>query len=251
MTAGSPAPALFDGTTRLYHARACPFAQRVVIAVNYKSLSHIELVEISLRSKPEWFAARVYPPGKVPALEHGGKVVGESLDLLLLMDELFKGQGEDIVPQDPYLSTAASVLVQRCSDVMMGGYTALSQLYKDGGEEQVEEAMGSHLDYLEHSLSLHSDKGAFFLGGFSYVDIAYLPFLERFRLTFDHFCRADITKGRPNLKKWFEAADVMPAYTSTRQEAAVTIATYKQMLDSKYFERAGVATASSSKSSMK
>ncbi|CAI7916674.1 unnamed protein product, partial [Closterium sp. NIES-53] len=68
LSAGSPAPALFDGTTRLYHYKACPFAQRAVIAVNYKGLDFIERVEISLRSKPEWYTERVYPPGKVPAM---------------------------------------------------------------------------------------------------------------------------------------------------------------------------------------
>ncbi|CAI5486445.1 unnamed protein product, partial [Closterium sp. Naga37s-1] len=204
LSAGSPPPALFDGTTRLYHYKACPFAQRAVIAVNYKGLDFIERVEISLRSKPEWYTEKVYPPGKVPAMEHAGKVVGESLDLLLLIDEWFGDKGPRIVPEDPALAAEASALVAACGDVMMAGYTALSQLYQTGGEAEVEAAMGSHLDSLEASLGKHQENGPFFLGSFSYVDIAYLPFLERFNIAFEHFCHTDITKGRPNLQRWFE-----------------------------------------------
>ncbi|CAI5940434.1 unnamed protein product [Closterium sp. NIES-64] len=243
LSAGSPPPALFDGTTRLYHYKACPFAQRAVIAVNYKGLDFIERVEISLRSKPEWYTENVYPPGKVPAMEHAGKVVGESLDLLLLIDEWFGDKGPRIVPEDPALAAEASALVAACGDVMMAGYTALSQLYQTGGEAEVEAAMGSHLDSLEASLGKHQENGPFFLGSFSYVDIAYLPFLERFNIAFEHFCHTDITKGRPNLQRWFEAAAAIQAYTDTCMEREATITTYQQMLDNKYFERAGVASS--------
>ncbi|GJP34552.1 hypothetical protein CLOM_g18986 [Closterium sp. NIES-68] len=245
LSAGSPAPALFDGTTRLYHYKACPFAQRVVIAVNYKSLDFIERVEISLRSKPEWYTEKVYPPGKVPALEHDGKVVGESLDLLLLLDDWFGDKGPRIVPQDITLASEASTLVAACGDIVMAGYSCLSQHYQTGGEAEVEASMGAHLDSLEKSLAQHQSKGLFFLGNFSYVDIAYLPFLERFRIAFDHFCGTDITKGRPNLGRWFEAAATMQVYTDTCMERDAIITTYQQMLDNKYFERAGVANTKS------
>ncbi|CAI5507168.1 unnamed protein product, partial [Closterium sp. Naga37s-1] len=251
LSAGSPAPALFDGTTRLYHYKACPFAQRAVIAVtykdsqlqstavnvaraviavNYKGLDFIERVEISLRSKPELYTEKVYPPGKVPAMEHAGKVVGESLDLLLLIDELFGDKGPRIVPEDPALAAEASALVAACGDMMMAGYSSLSQLYQTGGETEVEAAMGSHLDSLEAALGKHQENGPFFLGSFSYVDIAYLPFLERFRIAFDHFCRTDITKGRPNLQRWFESAATIQAYTDTCMERDAIVTTYQQML---------------------
>ncbi|CAI5462160.1 unnamed protein product [Closterium sp. Yama58-4] len=245
LSAGSPPPALFDGTTRLYHYKACPFAQRAVIAVNYKGLDFIERVEISLRSKPEWYTEKVYPPGKVPSMEHDGKVVGESLDLLLLIDEWFGDKGPRIVPKDPALAAEASALVAACGDLMMAGYSTLSQLYQTGGETEVEAAMGSHLDSIEASLGKHQANGPFFLGSFSYVDIAYLPFLERFKIAFEHFCHTDITKGRPNLQRWFEAAATIQAYTDTCMERDVTISTYQQMLDNKYFERAGVVKSTS------
>ncbi|CAI6012600.1 unnamed protein product [Closterium sp. NIES-65] len=303
LSAGSPPPALFDGTTRLYHYKACPFAQRAVIAVNYKvhgagvsarqGACHGKAVGENLEASETAAASGYHVTGKVPAMEHAGKVVGESLDLLLLIDEWFGDKGPRIVPEDPALAAEASALVAACGDmmmagysslshfhpslplcvyllltslqdptlaaeasalntrssrgmdtrisrgisacssvrglddgwildpalaaeasalvaacgdVMMAGYTALSQLYQTGGEAEVEAAMGgeaeveaamgSHLDSLEASLGKHQENGPFFLGSFSYVDIAYLPFLDLFRIAFHHFCRTAITKER-------------------------------------------------------
>jgi hypothetical protein len=36
------------------------------------------------------------------------------------------------------------------------------------------------------------------------VDIAYVPFIERFQIFFSNIKNYDITKGRPNLQKFIE-----------------------------------------------
>ncbi|KAF3790507.1 IN2-1-like protein A [Nymphaea thermarum] len=76
----------------LYISLVCPYAQRVWIARNYKGLeAEIEVVPIDIRDKPQWYMEKVYQPGRVPCLEHNGKVMGESLDLLYYLDDYFTG----------------------------------------------------------------------------------------------------------------------------------------------------------------
>jgi len=36
------------------------------------------------------------------------------------------------------------------------------------------------------------------------VDIAYIPFVERFQIVFAEVFKHDITEGRPKLATWFE-----------------------------------------------
>ena len=36
------------------------------------------------------------------------------------------------------------------------------------------------------------------------VDIAYIPFAERFQIVFAEVFKHDITEGRPKLATWFE-----------------------------------------------
>jgi glutathione S-transferase len=59
------------------------------------------------------------------------------------------------------------------------------------------------LDKIEAALGKFTD-GPFFLGQFSLVDIAYVPFIERFQIFFSGIKNYDITKGRPNIQKFIE-----------------------------------------------
>ncbi|XP_039163453.1 protein IN2-1 homolog B-like isoform X1 [Eucalyptus grandis] len=93
-------PPLFDGTTKLYTCYTCPFAQRVWIARNYKGLQDkIKLVPLILEDRPAWYKEKVYSVNKVPALEHNGKIIGESLDLIKYVDSNF--EGPSLFPDDP------------------------------------------------------------------------------------------------------------------------------------------------------
>jgi hypothetical protein len=38
------------------------------------------------------------------------------------------------------------------------------------------------------------------------VDVAYVPFIERFQILYSNIKNYDVTKGRPNLQKFIEVA---------------------------------------------
>uniref|UniRef100_M4F3X5 GST N-terminal domain-containing protein n=1 Tax=Brassica campestris TaxID=3711 RepID=M4F3X5_BRACM len=45
---------------------------------------------------PAWYKDKVYPENKVPALEHNGNIIGESLDLIKYLDNTFKSSSSPI-----------------------------------------------------------------------------------------------------------------------------------------------------------
>lgn len=241
---GSAPPNVLDGTTRLYYSSMCPYAQRISIAVNYKELAEIERVEINLNSKPEWYKELVYAAGKVPALEHDGKVMGESLELLAYLEEHF--DGPPLYPQDASKRAAADELMAYGSELTKQGYSVLSDA--DLTPAEIGANFGPVLDRLEGVLNEHAIDGPFFLGQFSVVDVVLAPFLERFRLSFDALRQFHITAGRPRLAAWFDAMEGVPAYKNTRVAPEKLIATYKRMLENDYFRRAGIATPKEAKS---
>ncbi|KAL5200295.1 hypothetical protein ABZP36_021498 [Zizania latifolia] len=59
------------------------------------------------------------------------------------------------------------------------------------------------LDKVEAAQAKFND-APFFLGQFSLVDIAYVPFIERFHIFFSDIKTYDITEGQPNLEKFIE-----------------------------------------------
>lgn len=204
----APPPSLFDGTTRLYISYTCPFAQRVWIARNYKGLQDkIKLVPLNLQNRPDWYKEKVYPANKVPALEHDGKVIGESLDLIKYVDTHF--EGPSLFPDEPAKRQFAEELFAYLDKFVPATYGSFKG-------DAVKEA-GPGFDYIEGALGKFDD-GPFFLGQFSLVDIAYAPFIERFQLLLGDVWKYDITAGRPKVAAWIEELNKLEAYKQTKTD---------------------------------
>ncbi|KAF5200210.1 Glutathione s-transferase [Thalictrum thalictroides] len=202
----SDPPALFDGTKRLYTALLCPFAQRVWITRNYKGLQEeIKLVPIDLKNRPAWYKEKVNPANKVPALEHNSQIIPESLDLIKYIDSNFEGPA--LYPDDPKKREFAEELLSYTDTFNAAVFRSLRG---DAGTD-----FGAPFDYLETALSMFDD-GPFFLGQFSLVDIAYVPFIERFQPFLLEVKNYDITVGRPKMVAWVEEINKIDGYTHTK-----------------------------------
>ncbi|XP_031742222.1 protein IN2-1 homolog B isoform X2 [Cucumis sativus] len=156
LTSVSEPPPIFDGTTRLYISYTCPYAQRVWITRNCKGLQNrIQLVPINLQDRPSWYKEKVYPPNKVPALEHNNEVKGESLDLIKYIDSNF--EGPSLFPDEPEKREFAEELINYVNSFTG---SVVSSFKGDGNEAD------ATFDYIESALSKYGD-GPFFLGQFS------------------------------------------------------------------------------------
>ncbi|TYH90045.1 hypothetical protein E1A91_A13G022500v1 [Gossypium mustelinum] len=154
----SDPPPIFDGTTRLYISYTCPYAQRVWITRNCKGLQDkIKLVPIDLKNRPTWYKENVYPPNRVPALEHNNEVKGESLDLIKYIDSHF--EGPSLFPDDPAKKQFADELLSYIDSF----YKTVTSSFKGEGTEA-----GIAFDNIETALTKFED-GPFFLGQFSLI----------------------------------------------------------------------------------
>lgn len=218
LDSSSDPPALFDGTTRLYTSYICPYAQRVWIARNYKGLQdEIILVPIDLDNRPAWYKEKVYPPNKVPSLEHNNEIRGESLDLVKYIDSQFEGPA--LYPDDPSKREFAEELLSYTNSFNMAVITTLKT---DSTSET-----SAAFDQLEIALSKFYD-GPFFLGQFSLVDIAYAPFVERFHPLLLDVKKFDVTSARPNLLSWMKEMDKIEAYRQTKRDPLELITVLKK-----------------------
>ncbi|KAI3943994.1 hypothetical protein MKW92_031514 [Papaver armeniacum] len=214
----SEPPSVFDGTTRLYISYVCPYAQRAWITRNCKGLQEkIRLVALELTNKPDWYKEKVYPPNKLPALEHNNQVIGESLDVIKYLDTNFEGPA--LLPNDPAKREFAEELLAYTGE--FGGGVIGSVIKRN-------EDFGAHFDYLEAALSKFPD-GPFFLGEFSLADIAYAPFVERYQPLLLDVKKCDITTGRPKLTAWIEELNKINAYTQTKYDTAELLAALKRV----------------------
>ncbi|XP_031269204.1 glutathione S-transferase L3-like [Pistacia vera] len=211
-------PPLFDGTIRLYTCYTCPYAQRVWITRNYKGLQDkIKLVPLNLQDRPAWYAQKVYRVNKVPALEHNGKIIGESIDLIKYVDSNF--EGPSVFPDAPEKKKFGEELLSYTDTFNRDVYTSFKG-------DPVKQA-GAAFDYLENALKKFDD-GPFFLGQFSLADIAYIPFVERFQIFLSEVYKYDITEGRPKLASWIEELNKIDAFKQTKTDPKELVEFYKK-----------------------
>ncbi|CAL5403868.1 unnamed protein product [Camellia sinensis] len=148
----------------------------------------IKLVPIDLQNRPTWYKEKVYPPNKVPSLEHNNEVKGESLDL--------RNRAHTLGMQDPAKRQFGEELLSYTDSFNKGVITS----FKVDGMNDAD----ASFDYIETAPSKFDD-GPFLLGQFSIVDIAYAPFIERFQPFLLDVKNYDITAGRPKLAAWIES----------------------------------------------
>ncbi|CAN1304515.1 Glutathione S-transferase L3 [Linum perenne] len=168
----------------MYTNYQCPYAQRTWITRNFKGLQDkIKLVPLDLQNRPAWYPEKVYAGNKVPALEHDGKIIGESLDLVKYLDSNF--EGPSLLPDDPAKKQFAEEMFAY-TDTFNG--KVFSALKGDAVKEAV----------------------------LFQVDIAYVPFIERFQIFLSEVFKYDIAEGRPNLAAWIEEMNKLEAYKQTK-----------------------------------
>ncbi|KAI0360305.1 glutathione S-transferase C-terminal-like protein [Trametes cingulata] len=166
----------------LYTAKICPYAQRVEIALHEANAPHIQY-QIDLQNKPEWYAPKVNPASKVPAIAYGGPDVppdqpspdsvklAESLILVEFVADLFPQSG--LLPTDPVQRAKARFFIDGVSTKLVPAWHAYSQ-----GKSPAEDLYKA----VEHLQALLPEQG-YAIGQYSIADVAITPFLARARIT--------------------------------------------------------------------
>ena len=133
-----------------------------------------------MQDKPEWYAPKVNPASKVPAIAYGGQDVppdqpspdsvklAESLVLIEFVNDLFPEA--KLLPDDPVKRAKARFFIDAVSTKLTPALHGFQQ--RGGSEDDVIKAF-------EVIQSLLSPTG-FAVGEYSLADIAIAPFLARF-----------------------------------------------------------------------
>ncbi|KAI0076544.1 hypothetical protein K474DRAFT_1684794 [Panus rudis PR-1116 ss-1] len=166
----------------LYTAKVCPYAHRVELALA-EAGAHFTRYEIDLSNKPEWYAPKVNPASKVPAIAYGGPQVppdqpspesvkiAESLVLLEFVADLFPEA--KLLPSDPVLRAKARYFIDAVSTKFNPAYIGYV-LKGESTQEQVFKAF-------EDLQALLPEKG-YVVGEWSIADAAWAPFVARLLL---------------------------------------------------------------------
>jgi glutathione S-transferase len=195
----------------------CPFCERVWFALEEKEIP-FETEFIDLSNKPKWYTDLV-PTTLVPGAKIEGKLVYESKDILLALEERFPTPA--LLPEDPEENAVARQWVEEAEtngfkDI---AFKFLREQVADANElAKLQAEFEAKLDELEQTLGKYS--GPYFLSSFSLVDILYSPHLDRLAANLPVYRRYHI-KGNPRyprINAWFAALNQRPAYHRVKSD---------------------------------
>eukprot|EP00246_Nothoceros_aenigmaticus_P003115 TRINITY_DN1405_c0_g1_i1.p1 TRINITY_DN1405_c0_g1~~TRINITY_DN1405_c0_g1_i1.p1 ORF type:complete len:467 (+),score=61.92 TRINITY_DN1405_c0_g1_i1:75-1475(+) len=196
------------------NASWCPYCERVWLQLEEKQLSYA-VEKINMRcygTKPDWFMKMV-PSGLLPVIKLNGKVVTESMDIMLLLEKTFPERNPLLPAQGSPESKAVSELIQ-LERTLTGAW--LSGLRGSWGSVGGFEGVLDKVD-----LALKRFGGPYFLGSkFSLVDAVYAPFLERMAAGAPYW-QGFVLRGSsrwPALNAWFDALDTRPSYAAMKSD---------------------------------
>ena len=178
--------------------KTCPWVQRAAIVLREKKID-FEFRHIEPDNRPDWFLA-ISPHKKVPVLRVDDQVsLFESNAIAEYLDETIAPR---LHPEDPI----ARAMNRAWTDYVptFAAVTAIAYADTEADYNKAAENIPEPFERLEKALEKHGS-GPFFNGaGYSLVDAAYAPFLQRY-VFLDRIKRLGHIEKFPRLKAWTEA----------------------------------------------
>jgi glutathione S-transferase len=172
----------------LWHAWACPYSQRVRIALREKGLTVDEHV-VELANKPSALLA-LNPAGGVPVLVVDGSAITDSSVILQYLED--RAPEPALFPPDPLGRAMTRLLYERITS-SLGPHVPRLLRGSDDEKERARQAVVAALTALEATAP---DQG-FLVGPFSLADIALAPFLAKLPESL-----RPAALGLPRLARW-------------------------------------------------
>ncbi|WP_218079905.1 glutathione S-transferase family protein [Anthocerotibacter panamensis] len=187
------------------HHAWCPYCQKVWLWLEEKQIPYrIEKVTMFCYGEKEHWYKRKVPSGMLPAIELDGRIITESDDILIALEQVFGSLGPGM--KDPVvipLRRLERLLFRAWCDWLC--YRTGSQHQFIGVVAMVEEVLGS-------------TPGPYFLDEFSTADVIFTPYIERMNASLYYYKGYSLREENPGLAAWFAGMESRPTYRGTQSD---------------------------------
>ncbi len=190
----------------------CPYCQKVWLWLEEKQVPYrIEKVTMFCYGEKEAWYKRKVPSGMLPALELDGRIITESDDILLALENAFGplvwGMKD---PQVVPLRQLERLLFRAwCMWLCQPARSATAD--QRAGEQFV-----GILQRVEQALA--STPGPFFLSEFSTGDVVFVPYVERMNASLYYYKGYSLRQDNPRLGAWFDGLESRATYRGTQSD---------------------------------
>ncbi|MBW4421227.1 MAG: glutathione S-transferase family protein [Myxacorys californica WJT36-NPBG1] len=190
----------------------CPYCQKVWLWLEEKQIPYrIEKVTMFCYGKKESWYKRKVPSGMLPAIELDGRLITESDDILIALEQVFGplGQGMKDSTVLPLRQLERLLFRAWCTWLC---YPVMSAQQEQRNREQFVAVVGK----VEEALA--RTPGSYFLEEFGTADVIFTPYVERMNASLYYYKGYSLREDNPHLAAWFEAMESRSTYCGTQSD---------------------------------
>jgi glutathione S-transferase len=194
------------------HHAWCPYCQKVWLWLEEKQIPYrIEKVTMFCYGEKESWYRRKVPSGMLPALELDGKIITESDDILMALEQAFG-------PLEWPMTNPLVLPLRRLERLLFRAWCnwlcSPSNTLRE--EESKQDQFTKIVAMVEDALA--AAPGPFFLEKFSTADIVFIPYVERMNASLYYYKGYNLREANPHLNAWFDGLETRSTYRGTQSD---------------------------------
>ncbi|MGF1490512.1 MAG: glutathione S-transferase family protein [Prochloraceae cyanobacterium] len=190
----------------------CPYCQKIWLWLEEKQIPYrIKKVTMFCYGKKEDWYRRIVRSGMLPAIELDGRIITESDDILIALEDVYGSLGPAMrdLRVIPLRQLERFLFRAWCSWLCYRSRSAREEKYN---REQFVTVVAK----VEEALS--QTPGPYFLEDFSTVDIIFTPYVERMNASLYYYKGYSLREENPRLSAWFDAMETRSTYRGTQSD---------------------------------
>ncbi len=190
----------------------CPYCQKIWLWLEEKQIPYrIQKVTMFCYGKKEDWYKRKVPSGMLPAVELDGRIITESDDILIALEQefgvLYRGM------QDPQV-----LPLRQLERLLFRAWCSwlCQRAIFPGQEKNNRKQFIETVALVEEALA--STRSAYFLEEFSTADVIFTPYVERMNASLYYYKGYSMREDNPRFAAWFEAMETRSTYRGTQSD---------------------------------
>ena len=190
----------------------CPYCQKVWLWLEEKQIPYrVEKITMFCYGEKESWYKRKVRSGMLPAIELDGRIITESDDILISLEQVYGVLGLGM--KDP-----AVLPLRRLERLLFRAWCAwLCYPTSSPRQELVNRDQFKEV-VIEVENALGVSPSPYFLSEFGTVDVIFTPYLERMNASLYYYKGYSLRTENPRLSDWFAAMESRPTYRGTQSD---------------------------------
>ncbi|OKH17008.1 glutathione S-transferase family protein [[Limnothrix rosea] IAM M-220] len=190
----------------------CPYCQKVWLWLEEMRVPYrIEKVTMSCYGEKEAWYKRKVPSGMLPALELDGRMITESDDILLALEQTFGALKFGM--EDPRVLPMRRL--ERLLFRAWCNWLCRPQIFP-GQDKDSRRKFIQVVEQVEKALA--ATPSPYFLEEFSTADVIFTPYVERMNASLFYYKGYSLREENPRMSDWFDAMESRETYRGTQSD---------------------------------